>query len=123
MSTGRTYEFRNHAERIALTSGPSRRQVADDLGGGLSTLNKWVNAHRDTDVVSGEDRNLVRETNGFGARSAFPVTRGTSPKKTPGILLLTVSQHPTWHIAMPEAGAIHSISGRNALTPIHQRIL
>ena len=47
--------------RIALTSGLSRRQVADDLGVGLSTLNKWVTAHRDTDVVSAEDRELARE--------------------------------------------------------------
>ncbi len=47
--------------RIALTSGLSRRQVADDLGVGLSTLNKWVNAHRDTDIVSAEDRELARE--------------------------------------------------------------
>jgi len=35
--------------------------VADDLGVGLSTLNKWVTAHRDTDVVSAEDRELARE--------------------------------------------------------------
>ena len=46
MATGRTDEFRKEAVRIALTSGLSRRQVADDLGGGFSTLNKWVNAHR-----------------------------------------------------------------------------
>ena len=32
MSTGRTDEFRKDAVRIALTSGLSRRQVADDLG-------------------------------------------------------------------------------------------
>ena len=32
--------FAHHAVRIALTSGLSRRQVADDLGVGLSTLNK-----------------------------------------------------------------------------------
>jgi len=48
MSTVRTDEFRKDAVRIALTSGLTRRQVADDLGVGLSTLNKWVNAHRDT---------------------------------------------------------------------------
>lgn len=47
--------------RIALTSGLSRQQVADDLGVGKSTLNKWVTAHRDTDVVSSEDRELARE--------------------------------------------------------------
>ncbi|MBW7056124.1 hypothetical protein KY389_05355, partial [Paracoccus bogoriensis] len=26
------------------------------------------------------------------------------------------AQHPTWHIAMPEAGAIHAINGSHALT-------
>ena len=61
MSTGRTEEFRKEAVRIALTSGLSRRQVADDLGVGFSTLNKWVSAHRGTDVVSAEDRDLARE--------------------------------------------------------------
>ena len=76
MGTGRTEEFRKDAVRIALSSkdqkmirgiifpedGLSRRQVADDLGVGLSTLNKWVNAHRDTDVISAEDRGLARES-------------------------------------------------------------
>ncbi|MCA4914722.1 MAG: transposase, partial [Roseomonas sp.] len=52
MSAGRTDEFRKEAVRLALTSGLSRRQVADDLGVGFSTLNKWVSAHRDTGVVS-----------------------------------------------------------------------
>jgi transposase len=61
MGTGRTDEFRKDAVRIALTSGLSRQQVADDLGVGKSTLNKWVTAHRDTDVVSSEDRDLARE--------------------------------------------------------------
>ena len=61
MGTGRTDEFRKEAVRIALTSGLSRRQVADDLGVGFSTLNKWVSAHRGTDVVSAEDHELARE--------------------------------------------------------------
>ncbi|APG49176.1 putative transposase (plasmid) [Phaeobacter porticola] len=47
--------------RIALTSGLNRKQVADDPGVGLSTLNKWITAHRDTDVVSHEDLSLVQE--------------------------------------------------------------
>ena len=47
-----TDEFRADAVRIALTSGRTRKQIASDLGVGLSTLNKWVAAHRDTDVVS-----------------------------------------------------------------------
>lgn len=61
MGTGRTDEFRKDAVRIALTCGLSRRQVADDLGVGLSSLNRWVNAQSDTDVVSAEDRKLARE--------------------------------------------------------------
>jgi transposase len=47
--------------RIALTSGLARKQVASDFGVGLSTLNKWVTAHRDTEVVSDKDLDLARE--------------------------------------------------------------
>ena len=61
MGTGRTDEFRKDVVRIALTSGLSRQQVADDLGVGKSTLNKWVTAHRDTEVVSDKDLDLARE--------------------------------------------------------------
>ncbi len=61
MGLKRTDEFRVDAVRIALTSGLTRKQVASDLGVGLSTLNKCVTAHRDTDVVSREDRDLARE--------------------------------------------------------------
>ena len=52
MGTKRTDEFRADVVRIALTSGLTRKQVASDLVVGVSTLNKWVTAHRDTDVVS-----------------------------------------------------------------------
>ena len=61
MGTKRTDEFRADAVRIALTSGLTRKQVASDLGVGLSTLNKWITAHRDTDVVSDKDLDLARE--------------------------------------------------------------
>lgn len=61
MGTGTTDEFRTDAVRIALTSGLIRRQVSDDVGVGLLTSNKWLTAHRDTDVVSPEDRELARE--------------------------------------------------------------
>ena len=61
MGTVRTDEFRKDAVRIALTSGLSRKQIAEDLGVGMSTLNKWITAHRDTDVVSQEDRELAIE--------------------------------------------------------------
>jgi len=61
MGLKRSNEFRQDAVRIALTSGLTRKQVADDLGVGMSTLNKWITAHRDTDVVSKEDINLAQE--------------------------------------------------------------
>ena len=40
MDTVRTDESRKDAVRIALTSGLLRKQIANDLGVGLSTLNK-----------------------------------------------------------------------------------
>ncbi len=40
MGLKKTNEFRHDAVRIALTSGLARKQVADDLGLGMSTLNK-----------------------------------------------------------------------------------
>jgi transposase len=61
MGLKRTDEFRNDAVRIALSSGLTRRQVADDLGVGMSTLNKWITANRETDVVSKEDLSLIQE--------------------------------------------------------------
>jgi transposase len=61
MGLKRTDEFRQDAVRIALTSGLTRKQVADDLGVGMSTLNKWITAYRDTDVVSKGDLGLAQE--------------------------------------------------------------
>jgi transposase len=61
MGLKRRDEFRADAVRIALTSGLKRKQVADDLGVGMSTLNKWIAAHRDTDVVPKEDLDLAKE--------------------------------------------------------------
>ena len=61
MGDGRTDTFRKDAVRIALTSGLTRKQLADDLGVGMSTLNKWITAHRDTDVVAKEDLSLAQD--------------------------------------------------------------
>ena len=61
MGLKQTEEFRQDAVRIGLTSGLTRKQVADDLGIGMSTLNKWITLHRDTDVVSKEDLGLTQE--------------------------------------------------------------
>ena len=61
MGRTRANEFRKDAVRIALTSGLTRKHVADDLGVGMSALNKWITAHRDTDVVPREDLGLALE--------------------------------------------------------------
>ena len=61
MRLTRTDELCKDGVRIALTSGLTRKQVADDLGVGMSTLNKWITAHRDTDVVSKEDLGLAQD--------------------------------------------------------------
>lgn len=57
----RTDKSYKDSVRIALTSGLKRRQIVDDLGVGLSTLNKWVTLYRDADVVSQEDCDIVAE--------------------------------------------------------------
>ena len=54
-------EFKRDAVRIALTSGLTRRQVASDLGVGLSTLNKWVKMVSDEAGPPDPDQNLLRE--------------------------------------------------------------
>ena len=61
MGLKQTEEFRQDAARIGLTSGWTQKQVADDLGIGMSTLNKWITAHRDTDLVSKKDLDLAKE--------------------------------------------------------------
>ena len=61
MGTVSTEEYRSDAERIALTSGLSFKQIADDPGVGVSTLNKWTTVQRDTDAVSREDSDLALE--------------------------------------------------------------
>ena len=61
MGLKRTDEIRADAMRIALTSGLTRNQAASDLGIGLSTLNKWILAHPNTDFVPDEDLNLAPE--------------------------------------------------------------
>ena len=61
MANGHSEEFKHDAVRIALTSGLTRRQVASDLGMGVSTLNKWIKVAQDTEDASLPDADLVRE--------------------------------------------------------------
>jgi len=45
-----TKEFRDEAVRLALTSGRSRRAIAEDLGIGLSTLRHWLDRRREREI-------------------------------------------------------------------------
>jgi transposase len=47
--------FRDEAVRLAQTSGRSRREVASDLGIGLSTLRNWINRRRDRQMQDPPD--------------------------------------------------------------------
>ena len=70
MGLKRTDAFRHDAVRIALTSGLTREQVADDLG-----LNKWITAYRGSVVVSNEDLSLAQENDWL--RREIPLTGST----------------------------------------------
>ncbi len=61
MATIHSEEFKRDAVRIALTSGLTRRQVASDLGVGLSTLGKWIRSISDETKVPDRDADLLRE--------------------------------------------------------------
>ncbi|NEK24383.1 hypothetical protein GV827_18520 [Sulfitobacter sp. JBTF-M27] len=54
-------EYWQDAVLIALNSGLSRKQGAADLGLGMSTLNKGINARRNSDLMSKEDLSLAQE--------------------------------------------------------------
>ena len=56
-----TDEFRKEAVQLALNSGLTRNQVADDLGIGHSTLGKWITEHRHTDLMSGPHEDVEKE--------------------------------------------------------------
>jgi len=42
-----TKEFETEAVRLAETSGRTQREIAEDLGVGLSTLVRWIGRSRD----------------------------------------------------------------------------
>jgi transposase len=63
-----TPEFRREAVRLALTSGRTRKEVAEDLGVGLSSLTRWIGQYRGEetppdikDDLQAELRRLRRE--------------------------------------------------------------
>ena len=47
-----TPEFKSEAVRLALSGDRSQRAVADDLGIGYSTLDRWIGRYRDRQSIS-----------------------------------------------------------------------
>ena len=47
---GFTQEFEDEAVRLARTSGRTRRETAENLGVGLSTLTRWIARSRDREI-------------------------------------------------------------------------
>ncbi len=69
-------EFRTEAIRLALTSGLTRKQVAEDLGIGFSTLNHWVQKDQDNALMSGPHADLETENKGAEKlRGDFPAAK------------------------------------------------
>lgn len=56
-----TPEFRREAVQLTLTSGRTRREIAEDLGVGLSTLTRWVSQDRDAEESFEEQPDLRAE--------------------------------------------------------------
>ena len=56
-----TEEFKREAVRLAKTSGLTRKQVAADLGIGLSTLGKWISAYRPEAAADLPSADLLKE--------------------------------------------------------------
>ena len=56
-----TEDFRREAVRLTETSGRKIRQVADDLGIGLSSLTRWKRQYRETDLLAGPHEDTAKE--------------------------------------------------------------
>jgi len=54
-------DFKREAVRIATGSGLTRRQVASDLGVGLSTLGKWIRRFSDDPSTATQNSEFRRE--------------------------------------------------------------
>lgn len=56
-----TEDFKREAVRLTETSGRTIAQVADNLGIGLSSLNRWKRIYHETDLLAGPHEDVTRE--------------------------------------------------------------
>lgn len=56
-----TEEFKREAVRLIETSGRTIKQIADDLGVGLSTLTRWKRLYREAGSLSEPPDDVTKE--------------------------------------------------------------
>jgi transposase len=76
-----TAEFRREAVRPALTSGRSRRELAEDLGIGLSTLTRRLSHDRDRKEIADADGYVHAELKRLRREDALLKQERDIPKK------------------------------------------
>ncbi|MCW7546236.1 IS3 family transposase [Aurantimonas litoralis] len=81
-----TPEFRREAVRLALTSGRTRREIAEDLGIGLSTLTRWLSHERDASEPSEAPVDLHAELKRLRRENAVLKQERDILKKAGGLL-------------------------------------
>ncbi len=69
-----TKEFEAEAVRLVETSGRTQREIAEDLGTGLSTLRRWIDK-----PGAGDGSAASREAGGFGGRVEAAAARERDP--------------------------------------------
>ena len=81
-----TPEFRREAVRLALTSGRTRREIAEDLGIGLSTLTRWLGQERDVSEPSEAPLDLHAELKRLRRENAVLKHLSRIRKQSSGLL-------------------------------------
>jgi transposase-like protein len=83
MATRQTHDktFKQEAVRLVQTSGKSQRQIADDLGVGMSTLSRQQRTERGP--LSGVETSSQKQTRcaAYVGKMIFYVRNATSSKK------------------------------------------
>src|SRR4051794_41429654 len=78
-----TKEFEEEAVRLAQTSGRTQREIAGDLGIGLSTLVRWIGRSRDRQAVdpSAAASDVTAELKRLRREDERPRPAGGGPQK------------------------------------------
>lgn len=93
--------FKRDAVRIAMTSGPTKGQVASDPGVGLATLNTWVKAVSDEASPPDPGQNLLRQNERLRRKNRILKAKRELPKKATQVL----AGHPKAASTTPIAAA------------------